>query len=69
MITDMKKRSLGCPSSDNRNEGFANELKRWMRRAEEDTLRFLKYGEAFDNAITKAGYREVKEPAVVATIE
>jgi hypothetical protein len=31
-------------------------------------LRFLRYGAALDNAITKAGYSEFREPEVVAII-
>ena len=34
-----------------------------------DTLKFLKYGAQFESAMTKAGYREVRVPDVVATIE
>jgi hypothetical protein len=64
----MKKRSRGCPSSDNRNSGFENEVSSWMRRAEAVTPMFVKAGAALESAIIRAGYREDKLPEVVATM-
>jgi hypothetical protein len=51
----MKKRSLGCPSSDKRNIGLEKEVKSCISRVEAETLTFLKYGAALDKAIIKAG--------------
>jgi hypothetical protein len=67
--TNMKKRSLGCPSSARRNNGFANEVKSCRSRADADTPICLKYGARFDRAIMSAGYKKVRLPEVVATIE
>ena len=64
----MKNNSRGWPSSDSKNEGFANATKSCMRRAEELMLRFLKYGAALDRAMTNAGYNELSVPDVVAII-
>lgn len=65
----MKKSSLGWPSSDSRKDGLANAVKSCISLAAELILRFLKYGAAFDNAITSAGYNEFREPEVVAIME
>jgi hypothetical protein len=67
-ITYIKKSSRGWPSSDSKNEGFAKAVKSCIKRAEELMLRFLRYGAALDNAMTKAGYSEFREPEVVAII-
>jgi hypothetical protein len=64
----MKNKSLGWPSSANRNVGFANELNSWSRRVEELTLKDLKYGAELESAIMSAGYIEFREPDVVAII-
>jgi hypothetical protein len=41
----------------------------WISRVDADTLKFLKWGAALDNEIMKAGYKELRVPEVVATIE
>jgi hypothetical protein len=62
----MKNKSLGCPSSANRNLGFANELKSWSKRVAELTFKDLKYGAELERAMISAGYIEFMEPDVVA---
>jgi len=62
----MKNKSLGCPSSANKNLGLANDLKSWSKRVAELTFRDLKYGAELDRAITSAGYIEFIGPDVVA---
>ena len=64
----MKKRSRGCPSSDSRNSGFANDVNSWRRRAEAVTPMFVKEGAALESAMIRAGYRADKLPEVVATM-
>ena len=51
------------------NEGLENAVNSCTSRAEEVTLRFFRYGAAFDNDMMKAGYSELRLPEVVATIE
>jgi hypothetical protein len=65
----MKKRSRGWPSSDKRKRGLEKEAKSCTRRDDANTLSFLKYGDALERAITRAGYTELRFPDVVATIE
>lgn len=61
----MKNKSLGWPSSANKNLGFANELKSWSKRVAELTFKDLKYGAELERAMTSAGYIEFREPEVV----
>ncbi len=65
----MKKSNRGWPSSESRKEEFENAVNSCISRAEEATLRFFKYGAAFDKAMIYAGYNEDRAPDVVATIE
>lgn len=65
----MKNNNRGWPSSDNKNVGFENDVTSWTNRVEAETLKFLKYGAELDSAMTRAGYRELRVPDVVATIE
>ena len=65
----MKKRSRGLPSSESRKVAFENAVISCTSRVDDDTLKFLKYGAQFESAMTKAGYRELRVPDVVATIE
>lgn len=48
---------------------MANEVNSCRSRADADTPICLKYGARFDRAIIRAGYRKVRFPEVVATIE
>ena len=62
----IKNKSLGCPSSANKNVGFANEVKSWSNRVAELTFKDLKYGAELERAMMSAGYIEFREPDVVA---
>jgi hypothetical protein len=65
----MKNRSLGWPSSANRNWGFANAVNNWINLVDAVTLRFWRCGALLDSAMIMAGYNELNAPLVVATME
>lgn len=69
MFTHIKNSKRGFPSSDNKNSGLEKEVKSWISRAEDVILRFRKYGAQLDKVIMSAGYKDVRVPDVVATIE
>ena len=64
----MKNNSRGWPSSARRKRGFEKDVKSWISRVEDVTVRSLKYAAELAKEIIKAGYRELKAPEVVATI-
>jgi len=69
VLSYIKKRSRGFPSSESRKVALENAVINCTSRVDACMLKFLKYGAQFDSAITKAGYRELRVPDVVATIE
>ena len=62
-----KNSNRGWPSSASKNTGFENEVKSWIGRTDDVTLRFLKYGATLERAMIRAGYNELRVPDVVAT--